>query len=83
MRTGLCSHMQAIETLKQAKRPECEECVKIGAQWVASAHVSGVRQDALLRQLSKSSCYKTRALDRASGDCFSGAWRVLAVLLSR
>lgn len=30
----LCAHITAIETIKRAKRRECAECVKIGAQWV-------------------------------------------------
>ena len=29
-----CSHIRAIKTVKHAKRRECEECMKIGAQWV-------------------------------------------------
>lgn len=29
-----CSHIKAITTLKQAKRRECDECVKIDAEWV-------------------------------------------------
>jgi Zn-finger in ubiquitin-hydrolases and other protein len=29
-----CSHIEAIATVKEAKRHECAECVKIGAQWV-------------------------------------------------
>ena len=29
-----CAHIEAIETLKTAHRRECEECVKIGAQWL-------------------------------------------------
>ena len=29
-----CSHIAAIETVKHAKRRECEECVKMGARWV-------------------------------------------------
>ena len=29
-----CEHIGAINTIKHPKRPECEECVKIGAQWV-------------------------------------------------
>jgi hypothetical protein len=29
-----CSHLDAIESIKQPQRPECEECVKIGAYWV-------------------------------------------------
>ncbi|HXK59306.1 MAG TPA: UBP-type zinc finger domain-containing protein [Acidobacteriota bacterium] len=34
MLKGLCSHMEALEIVKGAKRPECDECVKIGARWV-------------------------------------------------
>ena len=34
MSDGLCSHITAIETIKRAKRRECDECVKIDAQWV-------------------------------------------------
>jgi len=29
-----CSHIEAITSVKHAKRRECAECVKIGAQWV-------------------------------------------------
>ena len=29
-----CVHIAAITTVRHAKRRECEECVKIGAQWV-------------------------------------------------
>jgi uncharacterized UBP type Zn finger protein len=29
-----CSHLAAITTVKHAKRRECDECVKIGAEWV-------------------------------------------------
>jgi hypothetical protein len=29
-----CTHIRAITTVKQAKRQECEECVKIRAGWV-------------------------------------------------
>jgi hypothetical protein len=31
---GACAHIEAIETIKQAKKHVCEECVKIGAKWV-------------------------------------------------
>ena len=34
MASGACSHIGAIKTVKHAKRRECEECVKIRAQWV-------------------------------------------------
>jgi hypothetical protein len=29
-----CAHIDAITAIKQPKRRECEECVKIGATWV-------------------------------------------------
>jgi hypothetical protein len=29
-----CSHLETIATVKHAKHRECDECVKIGAQWV-------------------------------------------------
>jgi hypothetical protein len=29
-----CSHLDAIESIKQPQRRECAECVKIGAYWV-------------------------------------------------
>jgi len=29
-----CPHIEKITTVKHAKARECEECVKIGAQWV-------------------------------------------------
>lgn len=31
---SICSHLQVIETVKQAKAYECEECVKTGDTWV-------------------------------------------------
>lgn len=34
MAHGICAHLKAISSIKQAKRRECEECVKIGARWV-------------------------------------------------
>ena len=29
-----CAHIRAVETIKHPKRRECEECVKIGSEWV-------------------------------------------------
>jgi hypothetical protein len=29
-----CDHLEAISTVRQAVRHECEECVKTGARWV-------------------------------------------------
>ncbi len=29
-----CPHIDAITTVKHPQRRECEECVKIGAQWM-------------------------------------------------
>ncbi|MBT2620098.1 UBP-type zinc finger domain-containing protein [Chryseobacterium sp. ISL-6] len=31
---NVCSHIKAIKTLKTAKEDACEECEKIGSQWV-------------------------------------------------
>ncbi len=31
---GVCAHIGAIESVRKAKRRECEDCVKIGALWV-------------------------------------------------
>ena len=47
-----CAHIDAITTVKHAQRRECEECVKIGARLGPSAHLPGVRHDAVLRQLA-------------------------------
>ena len=29
-----CTHIQAVTTVRQAIRRECEECVKTGSRWV-------------------------------------------------
>ena len=34
MSGGPCTHIDAIDDLKQAKKRECEECVKVGDRWV-------------------------------------------------
>jgi hypothetical protein len=34
MSDGPCTHIGAITSVRHAKRRECAECVKIGAQWV-------------------------------------------------
>jgi hypothetical protein len=34
MSNGACHHLAAVTTVKQAKRRECEDCVKIGSRWV-------------------------------------------------
>ena len=34
MTEAACGHIAAISTVKQAKRRECDECVKIGSDWV-------------------------------------------------
>ena len=30
----MCAHIDGIKTVKHAKKRECDECVKIGGQWV-------------------------------------------------
>lgn len=34
MREGACVHIRAVAAVKLAKRRECEECAKIGSDWV-------------------------------------------------
>nr|CAA9211502.1 hypothetical protein AVDCRST_MAG63-180 [uncultured Armatimonadetes bacterium] len=34
MSEGICSHLEAITSVRQPERRECEECVKTGARWV-------------------------------------------------
>ena len=34
MTGGSCTHLDAIDDIKNAKAHVCEECVKIGARWV-------------------------------------------------
>jgi uncharacterized UBP type Zn finger protein len=34
MNEPTCPHIESIDDVKQPKRHECEECVKIGARWV-------------------------------------------------
>ena len=34
MAEATCAHIEAITTVKHAKRRQCDECVKIGAKWV-------------------------------------------------
>ena len=29
-----CTHIEAIKTIKHPKKRVCDECVKIGGQWV-------------------------------------------------
>lgn len=29
-----CIHIDALETIRHAKKRECEECVKLGSEWV-------------------------------------------------
>ena len=30
----VCGHITAIESVRQPKKRECEECVKTGSQWI-------------------------------------------------
>jgi hypothetical protein len=34
MPQGACVHIAGIESVKQARRRQCNECVKIGSAWV-------------------------------------------------
>ena len=31
---GACHHISAVQAVKRPQRRECEECVKIGSQWL-------------------------------------------------
>ena len=31
---GACTHLSSIGAIKHPRRPVCDECVEIGAQWV-------------------------------------------------
>ena len=34
MSNGACVHISAVETVKQPKHRQCEDCVKTGSRWV-------------------------------------------------
>ena len=34
MSDGACGHIEAVKTIKHAKKHVCDECVKMGGQWV-------------------------------------------------
>ncbi len=34
MSESTCAHIEAITEVKRSKQPECEECVKTGADWM-------------------------------------------------
>jgi len=34
MPEATCAHIEAVTTVKLAKRRQCDECVKLGARWV-------------------------------------------------
>jgi hypothetical protein len=34
MQGEACSHIQAVTTVKHAKRQHCDECIKINSHWV-------------------------------------------------
>ena len=29
-----CAHIAAVKTVRHARKPECEECVKVGSPWM-------------------------------------------------
>ena len=82
MAEGTCAHIEAITTVKHAKRRECDECVKIGARLGPSADLPGVRHDALLRRLAEPPRHQARADEQTSRDRIGGARGALVVLLS-
>ena len=80
--SGCASH-RAITTVKQPRRHECEECVKIGSTWVHLRTCQECGGHALLRQLAQPARQQARACQRSPGDCVGGAGRALALLLPR
>jgi hypothetical protein len=34
MPADTCAHLEAVTTIRRAKRRECEECVRVGARWL-------------------------------------------------
>ena len=34
MEAAACTHLRAIESVRRPKKSECEDCVKIGSDWV-------------------------------------------------
>ena len=76
-----CDHISSVKDIKQPARRECEECVKIGITLGASADLSAVRDDPVLRQLAESARDETREGERPSRDRLGGAWRAMVVLL--
>ena len=31
---GICAHIEEIKDVKRSRKPQCDECVKTGSQWV-------------------------------------------------
>ena len=76
-----CSHIEAIESLKQPGRRECEECVKIRASWVhlRTCQACGVTRCCDIAQPSRQqACRASRHPVVASAE----TRRALALLLS-
>jgi hypothetical protein len=67
-----CTHIEAIDDVKRARRRECDECVKIGIELGASAYVPDVRCHALLRQLAQTGTQRNTHERRRPGDRVGG-----------
>ena len=83
MAAGSCSHV--AEHLKKVKprTKGCEECLKMGEQMAASAHVPGVRPRGLLRLIAESPRAGAFPRDAAPADPVRRARRRLALVLHR
>ena len=53
MTEGACGHIEAIRKVKQPKRRECEDCMKIGSAVAPPPDLPGVRRHAMLRRLAE------------------------------
>ena len=72
MANETCAHISAIATVKQAKRRECAECVKIGGQWV---QVEQQRMDAaIVVEGAHAICRKLREIRRGDAVVCGTAW---------
>ena len=67
-----CPHIAAITTIIQPT-PRVRRVREDRRAMGASADLSGVRRDALLRRFTKPARQQTRARERTSGDCVGRA----------
>src|SRR5450756_1545676 len=77
-----CDHLEAITTVKHAKRHECEECIKTGDGWVNLRTCQTCGATLCCDSSPNRHATPARAGKRASCGRLGRAWGALAVLLS-